>query len=328
MRLPAFAYHRPADLGEASLLLAELGEEAVPVAGGTDLLPKLKRGQVRPAALVSLQAIDELRGIRANGSLRLGAGTPLAVIARHPALAGPYAALARAAAMVASPQIRNAATLGGNLCLDVRCDYYDRPQGWRQALGFCLKRGGEICRLAPGGSRCWAISTSDLAPVALVLEGRARLVSAAGDRWLAMRDLYRDDGLAHLALAPGEILAELELPPAEGLRATYLKLRQRGAIDFPLLGVAAAVRLAEDGTCVEARVALGAVASLPLRVEACERLLAGRRPDPEAIEEAAAAAAAAAKPMDNTGLTPGYRKRMVRVYVARALRELTAGLVP
>lgn len=325
MRLPAFTYLRPQELGEACTMLAEHGTEAALVAGGTDLLPKLKRQQIVARVLVGLQGIDELRETRANGGLSIGAGARLCELAAHPALAGPYAALARAAGLIASPQIRNAGTLGGNLCLDTRCDYYDRPCSWREALGGCLKAGADVCRLASGGDRCWAITTSDLAPVALALEGSVRLVSAEGERLLPLADMYRDDGAAHLNKAPGEILAELVLPPADGLRATYLKLRRRGSIDFPLLGVAAAVRLDEGGTCTDARIVLGAVASRPVRAVAAERLLVGRTLDGDAIAEAAEAAAASAKPMDNTDLSPAYRKRMVKVYVGRALRELGAG---
>ncbi len=307
-------------------MLAEHGTEAALVAGGTDLLPKLKRQQIVARVLIGLQGIDELRQIRANGGLSIGAGARLCELAAHPAaLEGPYAAIARAAGLIASPQIRNAGTLGGNLCLDTRCDYYDRPCDWREALGGCMKAGADVCRLASGGDRCWAITTSDLAPVALALEGSVRLVSAAGERLLPLVDMYRDDGAAHLNKAAGEILTELVLPPADGLRATYLKLRRRGSIDFPLLGVAAVVRLDEDGTCTDARIVLGAVSSQPVRAAAAERLLVGRAFDGDAIAEAAEAAAASAKPMDNTDLSPAYRKRMVKVYVGRALAELGAG---
>ena len=226
MRLPAFTYLRPRELGEACALLAEHGDEAAVVAGGTDLFPKLKRRQIAPTVLVSLHGIEELRGIRANGGILLGAGARIADVVSHPALTGAYAALARAAGMIASPQIRNAGTVGGNLCLDVRCDFYDRPEGWRNALGYCLKEGADLCRLASGGCRCWAISTSDLAPVVLALEGTVRVIGPQGERTLAAADLYQDDGTAHLTLAADEIVTELELPPSDGLRATYLKLRQ------------------------------------------------------------------------------------------------------
>lgn len=322
MRLPPFTYLRPRDLAEACALLAAHGDQATVIAGGTDLLPKLKRRQLLPSLLVSLQGIAELRTIQVDDGLSIGAGARIAEVASHPALTGPYAALARAASLVGSPQIRNAGTVGGNLCLDVRCDYYDRPHSWREALGFCLKAGADVCRLATGGNRCWAISASDLAPVALVLEATVRVAGTAGERRLAAADLYRDDGTAPLTLRPGEIVAGMELPSANGLRATYVKVRQRGSIDFPLVGVAAAVRVEGDGTCTEARIALGAVASRPFRAATAERLLVGRRLDGDAVAEAAEAAAEAARPMANTGLTPGYRKRMVAVSVARALTEL------
>ena len=324
MRLPAFTYLRPRELGEACALFAEHGDEAAVVAGGTDLFPKLKRRQIAPTVLVSLHGIEELRGIRANGGIQLGAVARIADVVSHPALTGAYAALARAAGMIASPQIRNAGTVGGNLCLDVRCDFYDRPEGWRNALGYCLKEGADLCRLASGGCRCWAISTSDLAPVVLALEGTVRVIGPQGERTLAAADLYQDDGTAHLTLAGDEIVTELQLPPADGLRATYLKLRQRGSTDFPLVGAAVAVRVDGEGVCRDARIALGAVASLPFRVPNAEALLVGRPLDGEAIAEAADAAAAVAKPMGNTSLTPAYRKRMVRVYVSRALAELAA----
>ncbi len=328
MRLPAFEYLRPRELDEACALLAEHGEDAALVAGGTDLFPKLKRGQAdpEPKVLVGLRGIAELREIRGNGDgVAIGAGVRLSELEAHPALEGPNAALGRAAGLVASPQIRNAGTVGGNLCLDTRCNYYDKPYGWREAVGFCLKLGADTCRLAPAGGRCWAISTSDLAPVALALDASVRLVGADGERVLPVADLYKDDGTDYLGKAPGEILTELLLPAPDGLRATYRKVRRRGSIDFPLLGVAAAVRLEEDGTCAEARIALGAVASRPLRVSQAEQALAGRKLEPEAIAEAAAAAARKAKPMENADLSPAWRKRMVEVYVSRALAELAGG---
>jgi 4-hydroxybenzoyl-CoA reductase subunit beta len=322
IRLPSFTYLRPHELGEACAMLAEHGPDAVVVAGGTDLYPNMKRRQVEPKVLVGLSRMPELRGVHANGGLVVGAATTLGELAAHPAVLERYPALARAAALVSSPQIRNAATAGGNLCVDTRCNYYDLPEGWRAAAGFCLKAGSDACRLAPGGERCWAISSSDLAPVAVALDASVRLVGAAGERIVPVADLYRDDGVDYLAKAPGEILAELRFPPADGLRATYRKLRRRGSIDFPILGVAAAVRLDGDGRCTEARIVLGAVASHPVRATDAERILVGSRLTPEAIEEAAEAAARPAKPMENADLTPLYRKRMARVYVARALAEL------
>jgi len=325
MRLPPFTYVRPSGLAEACAALAEY-PGAVPVAGGTDLYPKLKRRLAEPSVLVSLAGVPELRGIRENGdgSLAIGAATTLAELISHPTVVARYPALARAAELVSSPQIRNAATVGGNLCVDTRCNRFDQTADWRAALRFCLKAGSDICRLAPGGGRCWAVSSSDLAPVAIALGAQVRLANAGGERVAPAAALYEDDGVAYLTTGPGELLTELLLPPVDGLRATYLKLRLRGSIDFPLLGVAAAARLDADGTCTEAWIVLGGVASLPFRVTRAEELLIGQRLDPEAIKAAAGAAAGQAKPMENADLTPLYRKRMVGVYVGRALAELAA----
>ncbi len=321
INLPVFEYARPRTLEEACALLAEGGASVV--AGGTDLLPNMKRRQVEPRLLVSLRGLSDLSELREqDGGLAVGAGVTLAALASHPAVCEGYPALARAAELVSSPQIRSAATVGGNLCVDTRCTYYDLSESWRQSIGFCLKLGADTCRLASGGDRCWAVSSSDLAPVAVAYDARVRLVSAAGERVVDCFDLYRDDGAAYLGLAPGEILTELLLPPPAGLRVTYRKVRRRGSIDFPILGVAAGVRLDDDGRCTDARLVLGAVASAPRRVRQAEEALEGSRLEPEAIEAAADAATLVARPMDNSDLTPGYRKRRVRVEVSRAFAEL------
>ena len=327
MRLPPFTYLAPRELEEAVRLLAECGPEAMPVAGGTDLFPNMKRRQVEPTVLVGLRGLRELQGLTADagGGLRIGAGVVLRRVVEHPAVLQRFPVLARAAASISNPQIRCMGTVGGNLLIDTRCNYYNMPYWWRRAINFCMKKDGDTCWVAPGGRRCWAIASSDLAPVMVALEAQARLVSVRGERTIPVADLYRDDGIAYLGKAPDEVLVEVLVPPADGLRATYWKLRRRGAIDFPILGVAAAVRVAPDGTCTAARVVLGAVASQPVRSEAAERVLVGQRLGPAVIDAAAEAAWKPAKPLDNADLTLGYRKAMVRVYVRRALREV-AGL--
>jgi 4-hydroxybenzoyl-CoA reductase subunit beta len=245
-------------------------------------------------------------------------------VAEHPEVAVHYPALARAAGVVSTPQLRNMGTLGGNVCVDTRCNYYNQSYEWRRAIGFCMKKDGDICLVAPGSARCWAVSSSDTAPVLWALGAEAILVGPSGERRIPVAGLFRDDGIEYLGKAPDEILTELRLPPVDGWRATYWKLRRRGAFDFPVLGVAAAVRL-EDGVCREARIVLGAVASTPREVPEAARVLVGERLGPEVIARAADAAARPAKPLDNTDLVYHYRKRMTRVYVSRALREL-AGL--
>ena len=325
MRLPAFTYLPASTIAEAAQLLAE-HPGAQLLSGGTDLFPKMKRGQLAPKVLVGLRGVSELRGIRVNGGATIGAGTRLHQISASPEIARRYPALARAASLVASPQIRNAGTVGGNLCVDTRCNYYDLPYDRRCAHGFCLKTGNsDVCRLAPGGDRCWAVSSTDLAPVAHVLNASVTLVNSRGERTLPVAQLYTmDDGIDYLQKQPDEVVTALALPPADGLKATYLKFRRRGAIDFPLLGVAVAVRTDPDGTCTEARIVLGAVATAPLPVPKAADVLVGAPLTEETITAAAETAMSATKPMDALDLPLGYRRRMVRVHVARALRELAA----
>lgn len=323
MRLPPFAYLSASSTVEVAQLLADHPGAQV-VGGGTDLFPKMKRRQLEPKVLVGLRGVSALRGISFNGGATIGAGTRLHELASAPAIVRRYPALARAASLVASPQIRNAGTVGGNLCVDTRCNYYDLPYDRRCAHGFCLKTGdSDVCRLAPGGDRCWAVSSTDLGPVAHVLGGSVSLVSVRGERTLPIAEMYTmDDGIDYLRKQPDEVLTALTLPPADGLRATYVKFRRRGAIDFPLLGVAAAVRTDADGTCTEARIVLGAVATAPLPVRKAADALVGAPLTEETISAAAEAAMAATKPMDALDLPLAYRKRMVKVHVARALREL------
>jgi 4-hydroxybenzoyl-CoA reductase subunit beta len=327
MRLPKFTYLPATSVAEAAQLLEE-NSDAQLVAGGTDVYPKMKRLQIQPKVLVGLRGVRELEGIQTNGGVSVGAGTKLYQLASTPAILQRFPALALAASLVASPQIRNAGTVGGNLCVDTRCNYYDLPYERRCAHGSCMKAEGDICQLAPGGDRCWAVSSTDLAPVAHVLGGSVRLVSPRGERTLPIAELYTmDDGIDYLRKRREEVLTRLELPAPDGLRATYVKFRRRGAIDFPLLGVAAAVRTDESGVCTDARLVLGAVATAPLPVPSAAEALVGSTLGEAAIAEAAAVATALAKPMDALDLPPSYRKRMIATHVTRAIRELRDGPV-
>ncbi|MGH7388904.1 MAG: FAD binding domain-containing protein [Candidatus Rokuibacteriota bacterium] len=326
LRLPPFTYLAPKSIGDAARLVAEHGRDAMLVAGGTDLYPNMKRGQFEPKVLVALGGIAELRGVRgdARQGLSLGPTTTLTAVSRHSEVVRHYPALATAAGLVSSPQLRNVGTIGGNVCVDTRCNYYNQTFDWRKAIGFCMKKDGDICLVAPGSPRCWAVSSSDTAPVLWSLGARVRLVGPSGERTIALRDLYRDDGIEYLAKRRDEVLAEILLPPADGWQSVYLKLRRRGSFDFPVLGVAVALR--REGEVVrDARIVLGAVASLPREAPAAARALVGARLTPEIIARVAAAAAGPAKPLDNTDYAHFYRKRMTRVFVTRALRRL-AGL--
>jgi len=324
MRLPSFDYLAPKTVDEAVRSLRDAGPDGMLVAGGTDLYPNMKRRQFEPKTLVGLRAIRELRGVQANGRVTIGACTTLTAVATHPVIARDYPALATAAGVVSSPQLRNMGTLGGNVCVDTRCNYYNQTFEWRKAIGFCMKKDGDICLVAPGSPRCWAVSSSDTAPVLWSLGASVRLDGPAGERVIPIAALFHDDGIQYLSKRADEIVTQIVLPPADGWRSVYLKLRRRGSFDFPILGVAAAARI-EGDVVREARIVLGAVASTPREAPKAAEALVGRRLTTETIQAAAEAAAGPAKPLDNTDLTHPYRKKVTRVYVARALARL-AGL--
>jgi 4-hydroxybenzoyl-CoA reductase subunit beta len=326
MRLPEFTYVSAKTVHEAIRAMADAGPQGMLVAGGTDLYPNMKRRQFEPKTLVGLRSIGDLRGVcgTARDGVTIGACTTLTAVAAHAGVARDYPALATAAGVVSSPQLRNMGTLGGNVCVDTRCNYYNQTYEWRKAIGFCMKKDGDICLVAPGSDRCWAVSSSDTAPVLWSLGARLRLNGPAGERTIPVAALFHDDGIQYLAKRPDEIVTEITLPPAEGWRSAYLKLRRRGSFDFPILGVAAAVRL-EGDVVREARIVLGAVASVPREATKAAEALVGRRLTTETIEAAAEAAAGPARPLDNTDLTHPYRKKVARVYVARALARI-AGL--
>src|SRR5437588_10176439 len=279
LRLPSFTYLGATTVEEAVRRIAEAGPEGMVVASGTDLYPNMKRRQFEPKVLVGLRAIRDLArisGDRGKG-MTVGAGVTLADLAAHPEIAGTYRALALAAGAVSTPPLRNMGTLGGNLCLDTRCNYYNQTYHWRRSIGFCTKKDGDICLVAPGSPRCWAASSTDTAPVTIALDARVRLVGVNGERVVAARELYNDDGIAYLKKAPDEILTEVIIPPAEGLRSVYLKLRRRGAFDFPILGVAVALRTDSDGTVTYAKIVMAAVQSYPLECHDAERMLVGQK---------------------------------------------------
>ena len=335
MRAPDFRYHAARSVKDAAAALRDGGPDAMVIAGGTDLVPNMKRRQQAPSLVVGLRSVRALRRISNGSGLSIGACATLADVAAHRAVVRGYRALALATGSVATPQIRNMGTLGGNLCLDTRCTYYDQSAEWRQAIGWCMKAPGStgghacqapdgtsICWVATSSPRCWAVSSTDTAPALVALGADLTLASADGERRIPVEELYRNDGMAYLTKRPDEIVTAVHLPPADAAwRSTYRKLRRRGSFDFPVLSVAAAIRFDASGAVVEARVVLGAVASCPVLVPE-SATLAGRRLDDEAIEAFAEAAAAHARPLDNTDLALGWRKKLARQYVAGALREL------
>jgi 4-hydroxybenzoyl-CoA reductase subunit beta len=321
MRLPWFAFRTPSTVEEAARLLAAEGPRAMLIAGGTDLLPNMKRRHQTPSMLVSLRHVASLKKIANGSGLALGSGLTLNEVVADARVREKYTGLWQAAAQVATVHLRNMGTLGGNLCLDTRCSYYNQNYEWRKAIDFCLKKDGETCWVATASKRCVATSSTDSAPALIALGAAVRLVSAQGEREVPLDELYRNDGIDYLARRSDEILSEVRLPDAAGWKSTYWKLRRRGSFDFPVLGVAAAIRTARDGTVEEARIALGAVSSRPFLTKGGE-LLIGKKLSDAAIAEAGAKVASAAKPMDNTDLDLYWRKDVVPEFVGYALREL------
>lgn len=258
LRLPPFEYLAPRTVDEAVEMMTDNGWGAMLVAGGTDVYPGMKRRIFEPNKLVGLRNIEELKRLEVGPSLdegiTIGAGLTLTQVSRHPEIVSRYPALATAAELVSTPQLRNMGTIGGNLCVDTRCTYYNQTEPWREALTYCMKKDGEICWVAPGSPRCWAVNSSDTAPVMIALGASARLVGPMGERTIPVQALYNNDGIEYLSKAPNEILVDITVPDATGVRMAYHKLRRRGSFDFPIVGVAVAIRQAEDGTCVEANI--------------------------------------------------------------------------
>ncbi len=312
LRLPWFDYRAPRSVAEAAKILAGEGPAAMLIAGGTDLLPNMKRRHQAPKVLVSLRNIPELK--RLNGSF--GAGLTLSELVQSEKTP---TALRHAAAQVATPHLRNMGTLGGNLCLDTRCTYYNQTYEWRKAIDFCLKKDGSTCWVATASKRCVAVSSTDTAPALIALNAVVTLESAQGGRAIPVESLYKNDGIDYLSRRPDEVLTAVTVP--SGWKSTYWKLRRRGSFDFPILGVAAALRFSGD-VVEEARIALGAVASRPFLVEKAGEFLKGKRLTDEVILQAADLVANRAKPMDNTDMDLYWRKEVADDFAGYALREL------
>lgn len=320
--LPEFKLVRPATLAEAARLARQPDTRVI--AGGTGLIPNLRLGLGAPRTLVSLDGLEELRRIDiSNRGCHIGAGVTLQLLSEESRIP---AALREAARSVAAPTHRSAATLGGNLCLDTRCVYYNQNEHWRRSNGYCLKYGGDTCHVAPQGKKCRAAYSGDLAPALLVLGAEVDLICADGTRRLAsLEDLYRDDGAKHLTVDPGEIVAAIHLPPAKG-RSGYAKLRARGSIDFPLAGVAMAIST-KNAAIQELRVALTGTNSRPFLVEGTDKLVGSE------VGEATAAALAKlvqkqAGPMRTTLTAADYRRQGAMVLARRLLFRLTRGEEP
>lgn len=323
MRLPPFRYLAPTSAVEVARVLQGEGPGAAVVAGGTDLYPNMKRRHQTPTTLVALRRVADVRGLAwgPDGTVEIGAAETLRRLEREPALLERLPALTGALRSISTPLLRNMGTIGGNVCLDTRCNYYNQNYEWRRAIDFCLKCDGDTCWVAPSSPRCWAVNSSDSVPVLIALGARARLVGPRGPRELPVAALFVNDGIEYLAKAKDEVLTHLLVPPQGGARSVYRKVRRRGAFDFPVLGVAVRVRL-EAGRVVQADVVLNAVGSAPVVATEAQQALLGQPLTDEVVALAAEKAAKLAKPLDNTDHLHTWRKKMVSVEVRRALVSL------
>jgi 4-hydroxybenzoyl-CoA reductase subunit beta len=331
LRLPSFTYRQPRSLREALAMKADAGPEGMYVAGGTDLYPNMKRRHQEPRTVISLMGVPELqqRAKGERGAVTIGPGITLTDLSVDSTIRPTaFHAIAEAAELVSTPLLRNMGTLGGNLCLDTRCNYYNQSYEWRKAIDFCMKKDGAICWVAPSSPRCWAVSSSDVAPVMVAIGAEYVLVGPGGERVVPAGRFYHNDGINYLTKQPDEILAAVRLPAPGGWDAVYHKLRRRGSFDFPVLGVAAWVKReagrgkGEGGRVIDARIVLGGVASHPMEVAEAGAALKGSKLEDDAIAAAATAAFHPSKPMDNTDFDLSWRKQMTRVFVTRALQEL------
>ncbi|MCB9834268.1 MAG: FAD binding domain-containing protein [Planctomycetes bacterium] len=327
MRLPKFRFEMPGTLAEAAAIVAENPDRTRLVAGGTDLWPNLKRRHQEAGCVVSLAKVAGIAGIAGDGAtgVTIGAMTTLAEICENDMLARDYPGFVRAVRSISAPVLRNMGTIGGNLCLDTRCTYYNQNEEWRRSIGYCMKAEGTVCWVAPGSSRCWATSATDSAPVLCAIGATIKLVSTEGERVIDLAALYQDDGIDYLTKRRDEILTELRLPAVGGAKSSYWKLRRRGSIDFPVLGVGAMLELDDQGVCTRAAVWLGAVRSAPVACADAAAHLVGKKIDENVVAEAAKLARKPAAPLDNTDFVVAWRKTMVERYVDGVLREL-AGL--
>ncbi len=324
MSLPSFKLLRPRSVDEAVELLGDHGKEDIRIiAGGTDLIPSLRQRLFEPQFVLDIRHIVELRGIepQADGGVVIGALTTLNAIEHSKFLQEGFPVLSQAAATVASPVLRNMGTLGGNICLDTRCLWYNQSLTWRKACGFCIKKGGDLCHVAPGGSICWAVFSGDTPPALLCLNAEVEIAGRSGLRQVPLRDFYTGLGDTYRRLQPNELVTRVIIPGASaGYRGAYRKLRIRGSIDYPLAGVAVALK-SSNGHWADARVAITAVNPAPTLVKGATELLQGESVDEELAEAVGDLAAKTAKPLTTSALTPEYRREMIRVFTKRAVLE-------
>jgi len=323
LRLHNYQFYRPSSLDAALATLALHPEDAMLIAGGTDLVPNMKHRLFTPNHLIGLKRVVELHGIAVtDGELVIGAAETLTDISRNPLVRQYAPSLAKAAGLVAGPQLRNMGTIGGNVCLDTRCTYYNQSYFWRDALGYCLKKDGDVCHVTKVGRKCVAAHSADTPPVLMTLGGVIDLVSPERHRSLAVEDFFIADGIWNTVRKHNEIVARIRIPlPARTTRTAFIKLRQRQAIDFPLLNVAAAADF--DGDVVRSlRLVVSALGARPRVITSLDKAVFGKPLTTDTIQAIAERAFQQCHPLENIIVDPDWRRAMVPVYVKRAVAEL------
>jgi len=335
MTMPAFRLARPRTVEEAVRILADHGSQALILAGGTDVVPNLQMRLFAPRVVVDVKPLGAagLAGIEFSPErgLRIGALTTLTEVCNSTVVRQKFPVLAEAVGTIAGPLQRNMGTIGGNLCLETRCLWYNQSYFWRKALGGCLKHPmpnvhaahpETICHVAPGGKRCWAVWSGDAAPALLALDAEVEIAGARGTRRTPLAQFYLNDGMNRMAIARDELLTAVHVPARmAGRRGNYHKLRIRNSIDYPLAGVAVSIEVDAAGVCRDARVAVNAVNPAPLLIKEASELLVGHKATSELLERVAHRATQVGKPLTTSASTPVYRRDMLKIYTRRALEE-------
>ena len=320
MSLPQFKVMRPRTVEESIAALVKYANDIRVLAGGTDLIPSMRQKLFEPQFVLDIRHIPELKGIREREQgIEIGALTTLSTIEHSDFLRRHYPVLTEAAGTVASPVLRNMGTIGGNICLDTRCLWYNQSLTWRKGCGFCIKKDGNLCHVAPGGSKCWAAFSGDTPPALLCLNAEVEIAGPSGLRRMPLREFYTGIGDNYRKLQANELLTRVFLPrEATDYRGVYRKLRIRGSIDYPLAGVAVALKRS-NGHVSDARLAITAVNPAPVLVKGVPQMLEGKAVDEALAEAVGDLAARTAKPLTTSALTPEYRREMIRVFTKRAV---------
>jgi len=321
MYLPKFEYHGPTSVKQITHLLNEIDAPVEILAGGTDLFPRMKYGLVRPEHLISLKEIPLGPPIQLeDGALCLDAHITLSEIVCSPLIRKRVPLLAKASERVASQEIRNVATLGGNICQESRCLYYNQSHRF-QFVDPCFKRGGEMCYFVPKGKKCFAVYMGDLAPALMCLDAQVRILGSDSEKQVPLESIFSGDALRPHNLNPDEVLTKVIIssqPNSTGW--SHIKYSLRGGVEFAALNIATILKVKDDGkTCEQAGIVVDAIAAAPMRAPKAASLLKGETLSGDLIEEAAKVVAAEMKITPHHGYTVAYLREILKVQAKRSL---------